>query len=193
MSCINKLTANIAYDCSGSNRPKAGLETTAVLINRNDIDLTALTESGATITNLSLLSGASAYSISWIRQLGTTGADFVKNDSGVNYLTNKFACRIFGQSAEDSERVNELMNGEFCVIVESKWKGEDNKAAFKVFGLESGLTMSEGSFVSNENDGSFLFSLSSDENAGGEAYPSRVLLMTDYATTKAAVAALYAQ
>lgn len=191
MSCINKLTGNIAYDCSSANRAKSGLETKAVLINVADLDKTAITESGATVTNLSLVSGSTGYSISWIKQLGSTASEVVLNDSGVDSFSHSFACRVFGQSAEDAERVKELLESEFVVVVESKFKGTDNADAYKIFGLENGLKMAEGSFTSLENDGSFIFTLKSQEGFG-ESYPYKIYLETDYATTKAKFDALFA-
>jgi hypothetical protein len=55
MGCINKLTAAVSYDCTNvANRAK-GLEAKAVLINKSDIDLTTLTQSGATVTSMLLI------------------------------------------------------------------------------------------------------------------------------------------
>lgn len=184
MDCIQKLTANISYDCSPAGKAKAGLETKAVIINKNDLDLTAVTTSGASITNISLMSGTTGYSIDWIKQLGSSTSEFAANDSGVDSFSHGFACRVFGQGAADAERIRELGLGEYVVVVESKYKGADNAEAFKIFGLENGLKMSEGSYTSLENDGSFLFTLSSVEGFG-ESYPYQVWKEGDYATLKA--------
>ncbi|MBC5836793.1 hypothetical protein [Flavobacterium muglaense] len=183
MSCINKLTANIAYDCTPANRAKGGLETSAVIINVEDIDKTALTSSGATITNLSLNAGKTGYSIEWIKQLGNTTSEFSVND-GLDTFTHGFACRVFGQSAADAERIKELSTSEVVVVVETKYKGTGNVDSYKVFGIENGLRMSEGSFTSLENDGSFVFTLSSVENFG-ETYPYQVYLEGSYSASTA--------
>jgi len=183
MDCISKLTANIAYDCSPAGRAKAGLETTAVLINRKDLDLTAITTSGASVTNLSLVSGSTGYSIDWIKQLGSATSAFAANDTGVDSFNQGFACRVFGQGAFDAERIKELGSGEFVVVVETKWKGTANAEAFKVYGLENGLKMSEGSQSTLENDGSYIFTLSSVEGYG-ETYPWQVWKEGNYATMK---------
>lgn len=189
--CINKLSANIQYDCSPTGRARAGIETTAVLINKSDLDLTALTMDGATVTNLSLKTGATGYKISWIKQLANSASEFASNDSGLDTFSHSFACRVFGQSADDSERIKELSSGEFVVVLESKYKGTGNLDAFKVFGAENGLKMSEGTFTSAENDGSFLFTLSSVEGFG-ESYPWQVLLETSYVATKTKFDAAFA-
>lgn len=169
MSCLNKLTHNISYDCTVANRAKGGLETKAVILNRSDIDVTTLTQSGATITNLTLLSGTTGYEIGWVKELGSSTSEASIND-GLDTFTQGFACRVFGTGAADAERVKELLEGTFVMVVETRYKGTNNLDAFKVYGLENGLKMSEGSYTSLENDGSFLFTLSSVENFG-ESYP----------------------
>lgn len=183
MECISKLTADIDYDCSPAGRAKAGLETKAIIINRRDIDLTALTTSGASVTNISLISGATGFSISWIKQLGSSTTTFAANDSGVDSFNQGFACRVFGQGTSDAERIKELASGEFVIVTETKWKGQANIEAFKVYGLENGLRKSEGSASSLESDGSYSFILSSTENFG-ETYPFQVWSEGSYATMK---------
>lgn len=160
LECTIKVANDINSDCS--KPAKAGLEAKAMLINRSDLDLTALTLSGAAVTNISLVSGATAYSISWIRQLGTTGSAFVANDNGLNKFSHSFACRVNGQGVADAEIIAQLANGEFAVVVQTKW-GAGTDEAFKVYGLTSGLFMSEGSQSSTEADGSLTFTLSSAE------------------------------
>lgn len=188
MSCINKLTGNISYDCTPQKRAKAGLETKALLVNKADIDLTALTMSGALVTNISLVSGATAYSVETVKQLHNTAAAFAANDSGADSFTHTYVGRIFGQGVADAERARELKDGEYCVIVQSKW-GAGTNENFKVFGLESGLKMSEATFTSIENDGALLFTLSSLEGYG-EFYPYQIWNETSYTATKAKFDAL---
>jgi hypothetical protein len=53
MGCINKLTAAVSYDCIMLPiEQNLVLEAKAVLINKSDIDLTTLTQSGATVTSM---------------------------------------------------------------------------------------------------------------------------------------------
>lgn len=184
MECTPKLIDNIVYNCSPAERAKAGLETKAVIINRSDLDLTALTTSGASVTNISLASGATGYSIDWIKNLGSATSAYAANDSGVDTFTQGFSCRVFGQGANDAEIINQLGKGEFVVVIETKWKGTSNADAFKVFGLENGLRMSEGNYSTLENDGSYIFTLSSVEGFG-ETYPYQVWKEGAYSVLKA--------
>jgi hypothetical protein len=186
----NRLSANISYDCSTAHRAIGGLDGgKAVLINKSDIDLTALTQSGATVTNLTLKSGSKGYEIGWIKQLGNTATEFSVND-GIDTFNHSFACRVFGQSATDAERIKELSTGEFVLVVATKFGGNANVDKFKVFGIESGLRMTEGSASSLENDGSFLFKIGSVENFG-ESYPYNIYLEGTYAASKVKYDALF--
>jgi hypothetical protein len=183
MSCLKNLTANITYDsCTPANRAKAGLETTAVIINRSDIDFASVTQTGATLTNISLDSGKTGFSIDWIKQLGVSASEIAITDS-LDGFSHSFACRIFGTSAADAERMKELLEGEFVVITETKFKGTNQESAFKVFGFENGLKVSEGTYSSAENDGAMLFTLSSVEGYL-ESFAYLIWKETNYAATK---------
>jgi hypothetical protein len=105
MGCINKLTAAVSYDCTNvANRAKSGLEAKAVLINKSDIDLTTLTQSGATVTSMLLTSGKTGFDVSWIKQLGT-GAEF---SVMVLILFNNHLLVEFGSGAADAKLIKEL-------------------------------------------------------------------------------------
>ena len=188
---INRLTGNIVYDCSPTGRAKAGLETKAVFLNRADIDLTSLTQSGATVTNLNLVSGATGYSITWIKQLATAGAEFAANDSGMDVFMHKFGARVHGSTAQDLERIAELKSAEIVVIVETKFKAAGNVAAYKIFGLEQSLRMTSGTYSSADADGAFVFEISSTEGFG-ESYPCLLYNEGSYLATKSKVDALFA-
>ncbi|MGQ2984857.1 hypothetical protein [Flavobacterium sp.] len=181
MSCDIRLLNNIGFDCS--KPAKAGLETKALLINRADIDKTALTLSGAAVTNISLTSGATAYSIGWVKQLGSTASSFVANENGLNKFSHTFNCRIFGQGVEDAHRVAELANGEYVLVVQTKW-GAGTDEAFKIYGLTSGLFMTEGAQNSGESDASFTFVLASQEGFE-EQYHQYIWKEGTYAAMKA--------
>ena len=190
-NCIKNVTANITYDCNTpALRAIAGLETKAVILNRSDIDRTSLTRSGSTVTNLNLVSGATGYEITWVKQLANTNSEFSVND-GLDTFTHAFECSVFGQTAADAERIKELSVSELVMVVETKFKGVNNADSYKIFGLEQGMRMSEGKFTSLENDGGFKFKLSSVENFG-ESYPWLVYLETNYTTTKTKVDNLFA-
>jgi hypothetical protein len=192
MSCIKKMTDDLNEAlCSTPYKAQGGLDGGKVyIINKSDIDVTSLTKSGVTITNLNLYSGATAFEIGFVKQLSNTASEFSVND-GLDSFTHSFVGRAYGTGANELTRVKELSEGEFVVIAETKWKGANNAGAFKVYGIANGLRMSEGSYTSLENEGSFLFTLSSVENFG-EPDPMNIYLETSYAATKAKLETLFA-
>jgi hypothetical protein len=193
MDCyIKKLAGNIAYDNCTPTRAKAGLETRAVIISKSDLDLTAVTSSGSVVTNITLASGATGYYCDWIKQQGNATAAFSSAENSADVFNQSFVARIHGQGSQDAERARELASGEYIVITQTKWKGTDNVEAYKVYGFDSGLKMSELTHSVNENDGSMLYTLSSVENGGGEMYPFMVYNEGSYAANKARFDALFA-
>ena len=192
IDCIEKIIGNIGYDCSREGRAKAGLETRAVILNKSDLDLTAVTSSGSVVTNITLESGATGYYCDWILKQGNNTAAFVAGENTAPIFNHSFLARIHGTGAQDAERARELGNGEFEIVTQTKWKGTDNVEAYKVFGFDSGMKMSELTYSANENDGSMLFTLSSVENGGGETYPFMIYNEGSYAANKARFDALFA-
>ena len=91
----------------------------------------------------------------------------------------------------NAERANELKNGRFIVVVETSYKGASDAEAFKVYGWDAGMELSEMTGNSNENGGGLLFTLSTRE-ATVERYPYNIFLETTYATSKATFDTLFA-
>ena len=182
MSCIPKLTNAINYDCTTINRAKAGLESKAVIINKQALDLTTLTQSGATVTNMLLKSGTTAYEVSFVKQAADTSSKFVVNSNGYNTFEHSFNCQVYGQAAADAVTIKALSDGEFVIVVETKWKGTGNVDSYKVYGLDNSLFMSAGEASSIKDDGVFNFTLSSVKGYG-EKYPFLTYLASTYAAS----------
>lgn len=183
MSCDNKLSADIIFDCA--NKPKRGLDgNKAVLINFDDIDRAASTVSGATITDIVLKSGKSGFDATWYKDLANVNSAFAPNTEDIDGFTHSFLCRLPNSSAENAERAAEISQGRFIAVVETRFKGTDNADAFKVYGWEDGLKLSEMTNASNENSGSTPYTIATEEG-DSEEYPYQIFLETDYATSKA--------
>lgn len=190
MACNKKITADILFDCADA--PKKGLDGgKAVIINYDDIDFTASTVSGATITDLVTKSGTAGLEIQWYKELASTATAFTANSEDVDGYAHSFLGRLSTSSALNAERANELKQGRFIVVVETSYKGAANAEAFKVYGFDSGLELSEMSGNSNENSGSLLFTLSTREGTV-ERYPYSIFLETSYAVSKASFDSLFA-
>lgn len=190
MSCLKKITADIAFSCD--DRAKKGLAgNKAVVINYDDIDFAATTSTGATVTNLALKSGTSGFEIGWYKDLGSTAVEYTPNNEQVDGFAHSFLCRLSTTSATNAERASELKGGRFIVVVEKNYKGTSSADAFAVYGFENGLELSEMTGASEENAGSLLFTLRTKEDTF-EEYPYQIVLETDYATTKASFDSLFA-
>lgn len=189
MACNKNITKNLLFDCADA--PKKGLSGgKAIIINYGDLNLSATTSSGATISDLVTDSGTAGFSIEWYKELASTATAYAPNAEDVDGYTHSFLARLSTSTAENAERANELKNGRFVVVVETEY-GAGTDEAFKVYGFDSGLELSEMAGNSNENSGSLLFTLSSRE-ATVERYPYNIFLETDYATSKATFDSLFA-
>ena len=188
MACNKKLTDSILFDCADA--PIKGLSgQKAVIINWDDVDRAGSTTDGSKITDL--VTTASGISIEWYKELASTATSYAANAEDVDGFSHSFLSRLATTSADNAERANELKNGRFIVIVQTEYKGADNSEAFKVYGWDSGLELSEMTQGSNENSGSMLFTLASREGTV-ERYPYNIFIESDYATSKATFDALFA-
>lgn len=191
--CVELISADLAFDCD--NKDIQGIETNVVLINRDDIDYATTTYDPVsnTITNLQLQSGKTGYLLQGVKQLNSFLSEVVVNDDSLNKVRHSFLGRVYNLTAANRAQVDALMTGVGIVaVVEKKWKGAGNTSAFVVLGLGTGMEISEGSENSSENDGAFVFTLASAD-VSLESNGPRVLLETDYATTKTAFDAKFVQ
>lgn len=190
MACNKKVTDDLLFDCADA--PKKGIDGgKGVLINWDDIDRSGSTASGASITDLVLKSGTAGFSVQWYKDLASANSAFTPNTEDVDGFTHNFLTRLANSSAANAERANELKNGRFVMVYETRYKGANNAEAFKVAGWENGLKLSEMTNNTLENSGATLFTLATEEG-DVEQYPYNVFLETDYATSKATYDALFA-
>jgi len=193
LNCEDKLSADIIKDCD--NKPVAGLEVNAVLINFDDIDKATSTLDGTNdlvITNLSTLSGTSGFSLEGIKQTNGASFELVKKEDTFDAFKHLFAGVILAPSATNKKALAEVASGgRYVVVVEKKWKGADQDDAFEVLGWDVGLVISTVVWNSKEADAVIKFELAS-EDGFEEPEMTRNNLETDYATTKTAFDAKYA-
>lgn len=190
MACNKKITDDILFDCA--DMPKRGIDGgKAVIINFEDIDRAASTVAGATITDLILKAGLTGFQVQWYKDLASMNSAFTPAADQIDGFTHNFLTRLSASSAENAERANELSQGRFIMVYETRYKGELNADAFKIAGWDNGLKLLEMTHNTIENSGSTLYTLATEEG-DVEQYPYNVLLETDYATTKASFDALFA-
>lgn len=194
MACDNILDGDILLDCD--NAPVGGIEVNVVLFNRLDIDKTAVTFDGANkllMTNLQLLSGKTGYSFEGVKQINGLAEELVKKETSLDAFKHIFSGMVLTPSVANRLQLQQLSEGaSVCVMVELKWKGANQEEAFIFGGYEAGLELNVLTRNTKENDGSIVFELSSVD---GFEDPKQILtvLETDYATTKAAFDAKFAE
>lgn len=183
--CTGNITADILLDCD--NLPIGGLEVNAVLINRNDIDLTSTTfdvTNRLLCTNLQLKPGTTGYKIEGIKQSNSKNYALVLKENLPDKWLHTFNGTVFNPSVENKLQVANLALGaKYVVVVEQLWKGENSKDAFEILGFKAGLKLTEATNNSSENDNTITLVLANEDNFE-EPNPPYNLLDTDYATTK---------
>lgn len=193
-TCVPKITGNLQFDCD--NRDVQGLEANILLFNRDDVDFGNSTIDGANsklITNFQLKSGTTGYVLQGIKLLNSYLSEVVVNNEGLNRWRHNLNARIFNLDKEARKQIDLIADGANLVaVVERKWKGADQESPFVVLGWGTGMEIAEGSESSNENDGSFVFRVASNDLAL-EGEGAKLLLETDYATTKTAFEAAFAE
>lgn len=190
MACAKKVTDDLLFDCADA--PKKGVDGgRAVLINFDDIDKAGSTVAGATISDLVLAAAASGFAVQWYKDLASANSAFTPSTEDVDGFTHNFLTRLANSSAANAERANELKQGRFIMVYETRYKGTANAEAFKVAGWDSGLKLSEMVFDTLTNSGALTYTLATEEG-DVEQYPFNIFLETDYATSKATFDALFA-
>lgn len=161
-----------------------------MLIPHSDVDKTASTIDATNkllITDLVLKSGATGFLLEGVKQTNGYNHEFVPGDDQTRDKSRHvIRGRILTPSATNRLQAQKLGDGEsYIAVVNKKYKGENSADAFLVLGWDSGLYLSSKTENSLENDAAILLEMSSKDNML-ETHDPKVLLETDYATTKTA-------
>jgi hypothetical protein len=181
--CTGLITGNFETDCD--NLPLGGIETTMVLINKDDVDLSATTfhaTNTALMTNLQLKASKIGYVVEGIKQSNSKNYALVIKENSFDKYTHGVKGTIFSPSAATKNLINKLNGGTFIAVIQQKWKGVLNAEAFEVLGFGQGLRLSVLTNDSNENDNAILFEMQSEDGFEESKVPF-TLLETDYSTT----------
>lgn len=185
--CDTSVVHDFEYDCD--NPPVAGLEDTALLINRSDIDFTKVTynaDQPNIIETLVLKTGKKANVVQQ-RKTSFTGTAVAQVEGTYSVgTTQTFAFVAFANSAEEKAAIDNILNGSFVAIIKNK-SAADN-AKYEVLGWATGLktpTVAK-DYVAEESAGVYAITLAS----GQEPRLPMSFFKTDLATTEAAFEAL---
>jgi hypothetical protein len=185
MDCTGSLTANIVFDCL--NAPVAGIEQNIVLINKDDLDITATTLDAANrllVTSLVLKAGKKGYKLTGVKQANSKAWELVKKENAPDKFKHTFSGVIFSPSLANKTQADNLSKGsKYVVVVEQTWKGDDNAEAFEILGYHTGLELVTMTNSSKENDNMIMFELASADGFEESTMP-KTLLDEDYVTTK---------
>lgn len=192
------LSGDVLYEYN--ERPLRGLANCRMwLINYNDIDWSTYARVDTAEVGVPSLEagGKEAFKVEFYKELATVSSAYAPSTETVDGFTNSVIGRLGNTTTDNATRANELKDGRFVAIVETKFRGADAIGvtpadythAFKILGYDSGMELSEMTYNANENDGTILFTLASPEGMN-EKFPYRVVLDTDYDTTLTAIEAL---
>jgi len=188
------LDADFVLSCD--DKAQGGLENDVLLVNRSDVDYSAITFSATNktiCTNFQLKSGKTGYLLQGVKQVNSTAYELVKQEFSFDTFKHTFNGVVLTPNSANKEQAEKLASGgKYVVIVNRKYKGADNADAFEIYGLESGLELETMTYNSKENNGVISFALSSAEGEDETALP-KTLLETDYATTLTAFEAKFLQ
>lgn len=184
--CKGFMTSDILNDCDNSS--VAGLEINVLIFNSEDIDRTAVTydvNNKVIMDGFALKATKTGFLIQGVKQVQSTAWELVKKETSLDKKKHIFNGYVLSLSAENKLQLEQMSEGgSYVVIVEKKWKGQDNDDAFDIYGISSGLELNVATYNSNENDGSALIELSSPDGFEEPRIPANVLI-GDYAATKA--------
>jgi hypothetical protein len=194
--CYNKLTSDIALNCKVNL--VSGIGDKVWLINRDDIDFESCTYNtlNNNIIESIVLNSASptlrGYYAEGFRNSNEYENTLVKGKYQ-NGWEQKLTIRVFDNTADTKEQVNEIANGKFVCVIENNYKSEDGTSAFEVLGWSVGLEVAEAMRNPSDADmkGGWTLVLQTDED-NKERYPAKTFFNTDIATSRTALDALVA-
>lgn len=158
MACISKLESAIAYDCDTG---ATGL-VSAIIINKEDI--ASFTVSGATVTALTLVSGAKAYNIDTVKRSLVMSETLKVNDGAPNAQSHSASLTITSAATPELCAIRAaITNGSFVIFAE-----RPGVAGAYVYGLYYGLSATAMNYSSHDNGGWTTVTLETPENVIGE-------------------------
>lgn len=184
--CENLLKGAIKANCE--NPIVGGIEANGVIINKKDINTLTWDSTKTVVTNIALSNKGYAIHVPTNSPFsGTTTT--MEAGTHRNSFTHNVGFIILDNGPEVVANViKPLSNGEFVVIYENKFKGENKDSAFQIVGLDQGLKAStlENDKWSEDTEGGWNVVLTESKSPR----PAVFFNSTDYDATKLALAEL---
>lgn len=186
--CFSTLGASIMNDCN-ENKGK-GFEGKAWIVDRSSIDWDSVIRTGNVLSDIPLLTGKKGYEVHYPGKTPFTGAtDTISELAFGTVVDRSVPILLAADSPLNNKSVDELRASSYVLILEKKAKGipgpDYGKQAFKVFGFEQGLYVTEGTqdYYSDDSNGGWLLTLTEAQAPTSGLF----LFKTDYTTTKTAL------
>lgn len=177
-----------AFNC-GQIAP-SGTRKRVVLINYDDINFASVTDTAGVVSALPLISGKIGYLFQSAQKSTVGEATFAKG-TYVNQYDHAVTLRALVKSQAVKNFVNSINGARVVAIVENLDEGSSGDVKFEIYGLRSGLVLSEMPFSTEVADGVvYSIKLASDDNAK-EAELPKSFYVTSASATETAFQALY--
>lgn len=136
--CEYKLNSDISNSCT----IVGGLREIGYITNKGDI--TGYTETGNTISAITLDTDKLMYKIYTPTKTPFTGSNTALEESDVvNRFTNTVSFVILENDDTTAGIIDKLANGKFVVVMRNEYEGNEGASAYSVYGIERGLRASE--------------------------------------------------
>lgn len=192
MACYKKLTESITATCTFPLVP--GIDDEIYVINYEDIEsFTLNAQNDNIIEGITLKSASpalSGFKITGFRYSNEYENSLVKGRY-INEWEQKLTIRIFDNSPDVKERIDELANGRFVFIIKNRYQNANGNSVYEVLGYTNGLEMTECKRNPDDKDlrAGWVCTFSTGD-FGKEHYPAKTFFITDLDTTKTALEAL---
>lgn len=189
-TCDTLLSSDIIQNCT---EPMVkGVEMTGVIINRADIDFSAITydtDDTHIIKALPLKTGKKGYKVVQpSKNPFNDTQSSMEEGTYANTFSHELHLVILDSGYNVAQAVEDLANGEYVVVLENKHKNSKDatkpgNSAFQIYGLEQGMTASEMTSEKYSEDTNGGWAVTMTET--GSPYAAQYLWTTSYAASKA--------
>jgi hypothetical protein len=185
MGCDSGIAKAIISNCT--TQPIGGVEATAYLFNRNDMTITYDGTYTNKVTGIASVTDELLYQYSGVKKNINAGFDRVVAEDMADRFKHYAALKGFEFDSASVQNLDNLKD--VCLIVEYKQKSDDGDGVFVGYGFKSGLYPTSDTRRAIENNAIRSIELASQDQED-EPHSEYNILITDYATTKAALIAL---
>lgn len=184
ITCLKKISANIADDCTVP--AVGGAENTITLVNLADYQNATITRSATNpmvIENIVLPNTKVGYTL----EFAPDTINAMATRAGINTWDHSLSGKVNVSNNTVKQTLNDMDGGRFVAIVQMRNPVAETK--FQVVGESSGLVITENKREANAENGIYSLTLATSD-VSKEPKELLSLFKTDLTTTKAVVAAL---